>query len=124
LGLGVQYSVNAKTPTIWLFLFEVNVGVDAGLAFGVVVAVRYNPNFALLRAGIWADLWADIVVNYKSTLPFSKWKSFSLLKIYAQGDLLLTFEPKPSTLEGKLKGYVRLLGLFSVDFDAGFKKEI
>ncbi|MEQ9413335.1 MAG: hypothetical protein RIF39_05865, partial [Cyclobacteriaceae bacterium] len=80
------------------------------------------PDFALLRAGVWVDLWADVLVNYKR--PAGSWKSFSVLSLYAQGDLLLIFEPKPTTLEGSLKGHVRLLSIVTINFDAGFSKQI
>jgi hypothetical protein len=121
LGLGLEYSIKAKTPTILLLLYQVNASVDAGIAAGIMVAVRYNPDFALLRAGLWVDLWASVDVNYKSVLPFSKWKKINILDIYARGNLIMVFQPSPTTLEGSLKGYVKLLGFISLDFDAGFK---
>jgi hypothetical protein len=78
----------------------------------------------LLRAGVWADVWADVVINYKKNLPFSKWKSFSILSIYGRVDMLVIFEPKPVTMEGNVEGRVRLLSLVSLNFKASFKKEI
>jgi hypothetical protein len=61
-------------------------------------------------------------INYKK--PLKNWESISLLAIYAQGNLLVVFEPKPSTLEGELKGSVRLLSIVNINFNAGFKKTI
>ncbi|MBL6446571.1 hypothetical protein JMN32_09635 [Fulvivirga sp. 29W222] len=122
LGLGVQYSIYAKSPTMNFAVVKANVALDAGIAFGVVAAVRYKPDFALLRAGVWVDLWANVLINYK--LKLKKWKSFSVLELYAQGDLLLIFEPKPSKLMGTLKGRVRLLSIVTLKFNAELEHEI
>jgi hypothetical protein len=124
LGLGIQYSIYAKSKTVHFVIVRANVALDAGVAFGVQAAIRYDPNFALLRAGVWADLWADVVVNYKYSRPFARWKKFSILSIYAKGDLLIIFEPKPSMLEGKLKGQVKLLSIVKIKFKAGFKTKL
>lgn len=120
LGLGIQYSIHLQTNTTNFIVVKANVMLDAGVAFGIQAAVRYNPDFALLRAGVWADVWADVVINYKYFGMWSNWKQFSLLSIYAQGDLLLIFEPKPTTLNGSVKGYVRLLSIVTINFDTGF----
>ena len=122
--MGVQYSIYAKSRTANFVVVKANVALDAGVAFGVQAAIRYDPNFALLRAGVWADLWADVVVNYKYFGPWTRWKRFSILSIYAKGDLVIVFEPKPSTLEGKLKGQVKLLSICKVKFKAGFKTKL
>jgi hypothetical protein len=124
LGLGVQYSMYVQTPTYNFVIVKANVALDAGLAFGIQAAIRYKPDFALLRAGVWADVWANVVINYKFSRPFADWKQFSLLSIYAKGDLLIIFEPKPTTLEGKVKGSVRLLSIVTINFDTGFSKQI
>lgn len=124
LGLGIQYSLYAKSPTFNFIIVKANVAVDAGVAFGIQAAVRYKPDFALLRAGVWADLWADIVINYKKFGPFSDWKSFSLVSIFARGNLMIIFEPAPSMLKGDVKGYVRLLSIVSINFAAEFEKPL
>ncbi len=122
LGLGLQYSIYAETPTVNFVVVKANIAIDAGIAAGIVVGVRYKPDFALIKAGIWADLWANLLVNYKKVA--GNWKSVSILAIYARGDLTMYFEPKPTTLEGSLKGSVRLLSIVTIDFDANFKKEL
>ena len=124
LGLGVQYSMYVKSPTLRFVVVKANVALDAGVAFGVQAAIKYDPKFALLRAGIWADLWADIRINYKYFGPWTRWKKFSVLSIYAKGDMLVIFEPKPSMLTGKLKGKVRLLRIVNIKFNTGFKKQL
>lgn len=122
LGLGLQYSIHEKTPDINFIIVKANIEIDAGLAAGIVVGVQYKPDFLLLKAGIWADLWADLLINYKK--PAGSWKSISLLSIYARGDLTMYFQPPPTMLEGSLKGSVRLLSIVTIDFDHSFKKKI
>ncbi|MFM9836898.1 MAG: hypothetical protein ACKVOQ_01470 [Cyclobacteriaceae bacterium] len=124
LGLGVQYSFKFQTPNMNFGIVTVNIYFDAGVAFGVQVAIRYKPNFALLRAGIWADVWADVGINYEFPWPFDGWQRFSVLSLYARGDLLMIFEPSPVTLQGRLKGYVRLLSIVDINFDASFKQNL
>jgi hypothetical protein len=124
LGLGVQYSFKFQTPNMNFGIVDVNIYFDAGVAFGVQVAIRYKPSFALLRAGIWADVWADVGINYEFPWPFDGWQRFSVLSLYARGDLLMIFEPSPVTLQGRLKGYVRLLSIVDIDFDASFKQSL
>lgn len=124
LGLGIQYSYKFRTPNMYFAIVKVNIDFDAGFAFGVQAAIRYNPNFALLKAGVWADVWADIGINYEFAWPFNGWHRFSVLQLYARADLLLIFEPSPSMLKGSLKGYVRLLSIVNIDFDAGFEAKI
>lgn len=121
LGLGVQYSGKATSPNVNLGFVKFNVAVDAGFAFGIVAAVQYRPDFALLRAGVWLDLWASIIANYK--FPLGSWKSITLIEIYIRGDLIMIFNPPPTTLEGKLNGTARILG-FSISFKAEMKKEL
>jgi hypothetical protein len=122
LGLGLQLSIYAETGEIDFAVVKVNVTLDAGIAAGVLAAIQYKPDFALLRAGIWVDLWADLSIHYKK--PLGKWKTKTLLAIYAQGNLLVIFEPKPTTMEGTLKGRVNLLDLVNINFNTGFKKTL
>lgn len=124
LGLGVQYSVYAQSPTVEFVAVKANVALDAGLAFGVQAVIKYNPDFILSSAGVWADVWADVVINYKYTTPGADWRKYSLLSIYAKGDLLLIFDPKPTTLQGRIQGRVRLLDIVTVPIDASFSKQI
>jgi hypothetical protein len=121
LGLGVQYSGKAKSPDINLGLVEFNIEVDAGFAFGILAVIQYNPTFALMRAGVWVDMWANIIANYK--FPFKSWKHIVLVEIFIRGDLVIIFNPPPTVLEGNLNGHVKVL-CFSMNFKAHMKKEI
>lgn len=123
LGLGVQYSIEAKSPTINLFLVKFNVAVNAGIAFGVQAAVQYKPSFALVKAGVWVDAWVALNVNYATRkitwkgLSWSSWRTITLVDIFIRGDLVLIFQPSPTTLEGSVRGRVKIL-CFSKNFNA------
>ncbi len=121
LGLGAQFSVTAETPTLVVFPFKVNFAVEAGIAFGIVAAIQYRPTFQLLRAGVWADLWASVIMNYKK--PLGKWKQRTLVEIMFSGNLTLYFVPKPTILEGDVKGRVKIL-FFNAKVNAHLRKEI
>ncbi|MCP4459087.1 MAG: hypothetical protein GY816_13850 [Cytophagales bacterium] len=121
LGLGVEWSIKANTPTIPLVVAKVKFGIEAGLAAGILAAVQYNPEFALARAGIWADLYAKVLMKYK--MPFKSWKQIVLIDISLSGDLTLYFIPKPTVLEGDLRGKVKVL-FFNKKIKAHMKKEI
>lgn len=121
LGLGIQYSGRAKSPDINLGIVKFNIMVDAGFAFGIVAAIQYNPTFALIKAGVWIDLWVNIVANYK--FPLKDWKSIVLVEIYIRGDLVIIFNPPPTLLSGRLDGHVKVI-CFSFDFKAEMKKEL
>ena len=121
LGLGVQYSGQAKTRNIDIGPLEFYVAVDAGFAFGVLAAVQYNPDFMLMKAGVWVDIWANVVANYK--LPARDWKSITLVEIFIRGDLVLIFNPPPTILEGRLNGHIQIL-LFNINFQADMRKQL
>jgi hypothetical protein len=121
LGLSVQYSGKAKSPDINLGLVNFNIEVDAGFTFGILAIIQYNPTFALMRAGVWVDMWANIIANYK--FPFKSWKHIALVEIFIRGDLVIIFNPPPTVLEGNLNGHVKVL-CFSMNFKAHMKKEI
>lgn len=122
LGLGVQYSIKAETPKIPLGFVTIKARVDAGVAFGIVAAVRYRPSLKLVKAGVWADVWALVIVDYKFLFK-KKWKSITLVDIYVRGELVMIFDPPPTILEGNLRGYVKLLG-FSKNINASMRKEL
>lgn len=111
LGLGVSYSIEAKSPTVNLWVVKFNVEASAGIAFGVVAAVQYKPNFAIAKAGVWVDLWATLDVNYqtKKLIGYSSWKRFTLVDIFVRGDLAMIFIPSPTRLEGNVRGHVKVL---------------
>ena len=122
LGLGVEWSIRANTPTIPFVVWKVRFAVDAGLAFGILAAVQYNPKFALARLGIWADLWIKLIMEHKKIWK-RKWKTTVLVDINLKGDMILYFIPKPTLLEGSLRGHVKVL-FFKKSIKASFSKEI
>jgi len=121
LGLGVEWSISASTPTLNLFVYKIKFGVEAGLAVGIMAAVQYNPSLALARAGIWADLWARIIMQHKK--KFGKWKTVVLVDISLSGDLTVYFIPKPTVVEGDLRGRVKVL-FFNKSIKAHMRKEL
>lgn len=121
LGLGVEWSISASTPTINVIVYKVKFGVEAGLAAGIMAAVQYNPNLALSRAGIWADLYAQVIMRHKRAL--GKWKSVVLVDISLSGDLTLYFIPKPTIVEGDLRGRIKVL-FFNKSIKAHMRKEL
>lgn len=122
LGLGLQLSAKGKTPKIPLPPFVVRVTAEAGLAFGIMAGIQYRPEFKLLRAGVWAEIWAYVDVEWKLIIK-KKWKRKRLIDIYVSGDLTFYFVPKPTKMEGKLKGHVRVAGI-GINFKANMEKEL
>ena len=116
LGLGLQYSFEAY-QSLKVAGVSFGVGVDAGVAAGLQAKVQYDPTLILMEAGIWVDIWGRVYVDYSL---LKKTGSINLVDIYCQGDLLVKFQPKPTTLSGNVSGYVRVIGI-GVDFDAGFE---
>jgi TANFOR domain-containing protein len=119
LGLGLSYSIN-ESIAIPLGVVKAGIAVNAGVAAGIDATVQYKPSVKLISAGVWVDLWANIAVFYKSAL---KSGSFNLVNIACSGDLLMTFDPPPTTLDGTVRGRIGIL-CFDVDFEAGFHKEL
>ena len=125
IGLGLQWSMTGTYPSSDVPLiigpYNARFVVDAGLAFGVLAAIQYRP-FALQKAGIWADLWAIVILQHKPIYK-KKWKSKTLVDILLKGDLILYFVPKPTTLEGNLRGHIKVL-FFNKQINATVVKEI
>ena len=78
-----------------------------------------------MDAGIWAELWAKVVVDYKINLLLASIKgSITLIDLYASANLTMHFNPPPKSLKGDVKGYLKLCGIVSCDFNASFEKQI
>jgi hypothetical protein len=120
LGLGIQYSVKAGFD-VDLGVVDIGIDVNAGFAFGIQATVQYKPSFALMSAGVWVDIWANVVAHYKFFLGSRH--DITLVDIFIRGDLVMTFIPSPTNLEGNLNGHVKILS-FGIDFKAHFKKEL
>lgn len=123
LGLGIDLSLYVESPTIGLGFVKFYAAVDARAAIGLVARVRYSPRFSLMRAGVWQELYVGVGVHYKWAGPFSRWKTINLVEIYVRGDMLVIFEPSPTTLTGDLRGHIKVL-CFSKDFHASITKTL
>ncbi len=118
VALGVSYMLRFEQR------FKV-AGVKIGLlaeayaALGIVAGMQYKPEFMLLKAGIWLELYAKLMLEYKA---FTFKGSLTLLEIYVQASLILYFNPPPSYLEGDLAGRIEILnGLVKANFKAHAK---
>jgi hypothetical protein len=119
IGLGLSYSLSTDLG-IDLKAVKGGLHIDAGAAAGIEATAQYKPDFKLLQAGIWIDLWANIAVYYSTA---AKSGSFNLVNINCKGDLLMTFDPPPTNIAGTLHGHVEIL-CFGIDFDSGFEKTL
>jgi len=95
--------------------------LDAGFAAGIQALIIYKPEFALKEAGIWAEVWAKLFIEY---YLFKKHGTINLVDIYAAGSLKVVFIPKPSMLNGEVSGYLKLLGLIKIEFDASIETQL
>jgi hypothetical protein len=119
IGLGLSYSINTDF-SINLKVVKAGIHIDAGVAAGIQATAQYKPDFKLLQAGVWVDLWADVAVFYSTPVRSG---SFNLVSISCKGDLLMNFDPPPTTLAGTVHGHIEIL-CFGIDFDAGFEKTL
>jgi len=124
LGIGLQYSLNAKA-NFDIGIVALGVSIDAGVRIGLMVKVQYSPDFAVMDAGLWADIWAKVMVDYKIDVLFlHKSGSFTLIDLYASANLTMHFSPAPKTIAGDVKGYIEFCGVVSCNFKASFSKEV
>lgn len=119
LGLGLSYSCHTR---IGLNVGPVGGGIniDAGIASGINATVQYKPTIKLMQAGIWVDLWANVGIDWHTKI---KSGYINLVNVNCKGDLLMTFNPPPTTLRGTVRGHVSVL-CFGVDFNAGIEKQL
>ena len=123
LGLGVQFSIDASAG-FDVSVVALRVNVSGGVAAGIQAKVQYAPSFQLMHAGLWAEIWAKVVVDYIINLGIKKSGSIELIDLYASADLLVIFNPPPSMLKGNVEGYLELLGIVSCDFEASIEKQL
>lgn len=125
VALGVRYSLNFER-SMSIGIIKLGIMADAYAALGIVAGLQYNPDIAVLKAGLWFELYVHILLKYKINMGlFSKKGSIELLEIYVKASLILYFQPTPSTLEGDIDGRVRVLGgLISTSFKAHMEKEL
>lgn len=115
LGLGLEFifhtdiSLDVKVASVGLV-------IDAGAAAGIMAMIQYNPDFAVMEAGVWLELWAEVLLSYKMGL---KKGSVNLADIYMAADATMRFQPTPTILYGKVEGRIKVLFLkfgFNKDF--------
>ncbi|HEY8400333.1 MAG TPA: hypothetical protein VIK89_03675, partial [Cytophagaceae bacterium] len=120
VGLGISFSVNVKFG-VDLKAVSANVYIDAGAAAGIQAKAQYKPKLVLLEAGLWLDIWAKVIADYNLKL-LDKRGSCTLVDVYCRGDMIVVFNPPPTLVRGRVSGYLKVLGVFSCDFDTGFEK--
>ncbi len=125
LALGVSYSLYFNKE-LKFGIGSLGILVDAYAALGIVAGIQYDPSFKLLKAGLWLELYAKVMLNYSIKLGFVKKSgSIELLEFFLRASLVLTFEPKPSTMVGDAEGYLRILnGLIKTNFKAHLEKRL
>ena len=115
LGLGLEFMFRPDPINLNAGIAKVGLLIDAGAAAGIQTTVQYNPNFVLLEAGLWMELWANILLSYET---LAKKGTVNLVSIYLAADANMHFNPAPTYLYGKASGQVRVLFL-----DFGFNKD-
>ena len=107
LGLGLEF--------IFYTSIDLNVGIakvglvfDAGAAIGIQALIQHSPDFMIMEAGVWLELWAKIYLSYKTAL---KSGSVTLADIYIAADAIMRFNPQPTVLYGKVEGRIKILFL-------------
>lgn len=118
IGLGLMYSIAAK--------FGLSAGrvslqflLDAGIAAGLEAVVGLKP-FVVEQVGIWVDLWAKLIVQYKIKFwRFKKSGAFTLVDALFKGDLIARF--KPTEIEGRISGKIKFLSIIKMGFNASVK---
>jgi hypothetical protein len=119
IGGGVGYYVNIYQG-LNVGPLSLGIGVNAGVEVKVWVGFTYNPRVTLDELGVEAHGFIHVFIDYSTPL-----KSGSLnlvdIDIYLGG--IVHINPKPTYLEGYIRGSVAVLS-FGVDFNLGFHKNI
>ena len=123
-GLGVSLMFQAKEK-LNVGIAELGFRVEGYAAAGVTAGLAYRPEVKLLKAGVWLELYAKVMIDYKLKLLIKKKGSITLLELYVAADLMMYFDPPPTYLEGNVKGRIAILsGLVKCKFNAHFKKNL
>ncbi len=126
IGLGLSISIDQNVG-FNAAGFEIKVYVSAGVAAAIMAEFQYNPSLALNKAGIFIDIYGNVRVCYASPsvdLGFTRIAAISgcitLVELSIHGELVVTFNPKPTKVSGKVDGHITVLEMFSCGFSAGF----
>jgi hypothetical protein len=120
LGLGLEFMFRPDPINLNVGVAKLALLIEAGAAGGVQATVQYNPNFQLMEAGLWLELWAQVLLNYETVL---KKGTVNLVNIYMAANANMRFDPAPTILYGKVNGQIKVLFL-NFGFDKDFKMNL
>ncbi len=115
LGLGLEFMFMPDPIRLNVGVAKLGLLIQGGAAAGVQVTAQYDPSFELMEAGLWLEVWAQILLEYET---LTKRGTVNLVDIYLGADANLRFNPAPTIMYGKVNGQIRVLFL-----DFGFSKE-
>ena len=129
--LGIESTSSATTVDLGVFVgwrasASVEIGssvIGAGLSaeasaeLGVKATAELYPDFQLLEAGIWLDLYVAIRASYWAVGVSG---SCTLAEAGLSGELLAKFLETETQVSGSLSGYVTVLDIISASFDMSF----
>ncbi len=116
LGVFVGWKAGASVE-IGSDAIGAGLSVEAAAELGVKAKAELLPDFKLLEAGIWLDLYVAIKAKYWA-LGVSG--SCTLAEAGLHGELLAKFLETETQVSGKLSGYITVLDIISASFDMSF----
>ncbi|REE00539.1 hypothetical protein [Marinoscillum furvescens] len=116
LGLGLEF-IFRTTINLDVGVAAIGLLIDAGAAAGIQAIIQHKPEFMVMEAGVWLELWAKILLTYK--LPIKK-GSVTLADIYVAVDAMMRFNPPPTLLYGDAQARIKVL-LFNFSLDKEFE---
>ncbi len=99
---------------------SVGIGVNAGIEIKAWIAFTYNPKVSFDELGVEAHGFIHIFADYETPVKSGRLDLVDI-DIYVGG--IAHINPKPSYLQGYVKGHIAVLS-FGVDFNMDFKQEI
>ena len=119
VGGGIGYYINIYEG-FNVGPLALGIGVNAGIEVKVWIAFTYNPQISLDELGVEAHGFVHIFIDYETPIKSGKIDLVDI-DIYVGG--IVHLNPKPTYLEGYIKGHVAVLS-FGVDFNLGVHKNI
>lgn len=116
LGLGLEF-IFRTTINLDVGVAAIGLLIDAGAAAGIQAMIQHKPEFMVMEAGVWLELWAKILLTYK--LPIKK-GSVTLADIYVAVNAMMRFNPPPTLLYGDAQARIKVL-LFNFSLDKEFE---
>jgi hypothetical protein len=118
LSMGLINEMDLRLETGWLGpkCCRIKPWAEFGYSFGAIVALQFDPKFAIDTATIWLSAYAGIGVKYDFTV---KSGNLTILAVGVSGQVILVTKEEASYIAGLLKGYITVLNVgFNVDFEA------